>query len=169
MFRIDDYTSELRVIDDSNQFWTCHIHNMKYRFLREGQYVKIRGATLEHHERSASGRSFGLKNYSNIMSLPYPSKIAQAMRIDVAGLTKEFEREQLLLVDTLNLHPIIVTRVTNEKYAHLPLTSLDEILDSEGTKSSVFRTRLSVLAIRPQIILTGGDFKPDSIASLVKI
>jgi len=55
------------------------------------------------------------------------------MKIDVAALTKEFEREQLLL-DTLNLHPIVVTRVTNEKYAHLPLTSLDQILDSEETK-----------------------------------
>ena len=166
MFRVDDYTSELRVMDDSNQFWTCHIHNMKYRFLREGQYVKIRGATLEHHEKSASGRSFGLKNYSNIMSLPYPSKLAQGMKIDVAALTKDFEREQLLL-DTLNLHPIIVTRVTNEKYAHLPITSLDKILDTEETKSSVFRARLSVLAIRPQILT--GDFKPEALASLVKI
>jgi hypothetical protein len=133
MFRVDDYTSELRVMDDSNQFWTCHIHNMKYRFLREGKYVKIRGATLEHHEKSASGRSFGLKNYSNIISLPYPSKLAQGMKIDVAALMKEFEREQLLL-DTLNLHPIVVTRVTNEKYAHLPINSLDQILDSEETK-----------------------------------
>ena len=88
------------------------------------------------------------------------------MKIDVAALTKEFEREQLLL-DTINLQPIIVTRVTNEKYAHLHLTSLDQILDSEETKSSVYRTRLSVLAIRPQIL--AGDFKPESLATLVKI
>lgn len=73
LFKVDDYSSELRVIDDSNQIWHCHVHHMKYRFLREGQYVRIRSATLEHHSKCADGRSFGLKNHSNILSLPYPS------------------------------------------------------------------------------------------------
>ena len=104
---------------------------MKYRFLREGQYVKIRGATLEHHERSASGRSFGFKNYSNIMSLPYPSKLAQNMKIDFDTVTKDFERDQLSL-DGPIFHPIIVTKITNEKNAHLPVTSLDQILDLDA-------------------------------------
>ena len=88
------------------------------------------------------------------------------MKIDLGALTKDFEREQLLL-GSLSLHPIIVTRVTNDKYAHLPVTSLDQILETEETKSSVSRARLSVLAIRPQILT--GDFKPDALASLVKI
>jgi len=66
---------------------------MKYKFLREGQYVKIRGCTLEHHEKTSAARNFGLKNYSNIMSLPFTSKLAQNMKINLEAVTKDFERE----------------------------------------------------------------------------
>jgi hypothetical protein len=83
LFKLDDYSSELRVIDSTNQIWHTQILNLKFRFLREGQYVRIRAATLEHHDRCLDGRSFGLKNYSNILSLPYPSHIAQSMKIDL--------------------------------------------------------------------------------------
>jgi hypothetical protein len=82
VFKLDDYSSDVRLIDDSNQLWHCQILNLKYRFLREGQYVKIRAATLEHHQNSLDGKTFGLKNYSNILSLPYPSALAQSMKID---------------------------------------------------------------------------------------
>lgn len=36
LFKIDDYSSELRVIDESNEVWFCQVLNMKYRWLREG-------------------------------------------------------------------------------------------------------------------------------------
>lgn len=49
LFKLDDYSSELRVIDCSNEIWHCQVLNLKYRFLREGQYIRIRAATLEHH------------------------------------------------------------------------------------------------------------------------
>lgn len=77
MFRIDDYSSELRVIDESNEIWFVQVHNLKYMWLREGQFVRIRSATLEHHEKYT--RTFGLKPYSNILSMPYPSHIAKEM------------------------------------------------------------------------------------------
>jgi hypothetical protein len=36
LFKIDDYSSEVRVIDASNELWHCQVLNLKYRFLREG-------------------------------------------------------------------------------------------------------------------------------------
>jgi len=36
LFRLDDYSSEIRVIDESNEIWFCHILNMKYKWVREG-------------------------------------------------------------------------------------------------------------------------------------
>lgn len=53
---------------------------MKFRWLKEGQYVRIRGASLEHHDKYE--RTVGLKNYSNIMTLPYPSLLARNMKVD---------------------------------------------------------------------------------------
>ena len=82
LFKLDDYSSELRVIDGSNEIWHCQVLNMKYRFLREGQYVRIRAATLEHHQNSFDARTFGLKNYSNILSLPVPSTLEASMIFD---------------------------------------------------------------------------------------
>lgn len=55
---------------------------MKYRWVREGQVVRIRSATLEHHDKY--DRVFGDKKYSNILSLPYPSLIAKDMKYDIA-------------------------------------------------------------------------------------
>lgn len=46
VFKLDDYSSEIRVIDDSNQIWFCQLLNLKYRWVREGQVVRIRSATL---------------------------------------------------------------------------------------------------------------------------
>ncbi len=60
-------------------------------------------------------------------------------------------------------HPIIVTKITNDKHAHLPLSSLEHILDQEAVSAEVFRTRMAVLATRPAIA------EADSISALVKI
>ena len=93
MFKLDDYSSEVRVVDDANQIWFCQVLNMKFRWLREGQYVRIRAATLEHHDRYE--RTFGLKSYSNILSLPYPSLLAKNMKLDYEPEMKSLDRELL--------------------------------------------------------------------------
>lgn len=80
MFKLDDYSSEIRVIDDSGEIWFSQVYNMKFRWLREGQYVRIRSATLEHHDKYE--RTFGLKTQSNILSLPYPSVLAKNMKFN---------------------------------------------------------------------------------------
>lgn len=46
LFKLDQYVSEMRVTDESGEIWTTQVFNVKYRWLREGQYIRVRGATL---------------------------------------------------------------------------------------------------------------------------
>jgi hypothetical protein len=46
MFKVDAYTSEIQVIDSSNEIWHAQLLNNKYKQLKEGQCVRIRQATL---------------------------------------------------------------------------------------------------------------------------
>lgn len=94
MFKLDQYTSEIRVIDNSNEIWHAQILNSKYKWLREGSYVRIRQATLQNHKNYK--RVFGLKSHTNIMSLPYPCKLAQEMLFDEVMATQEFEKDILM-------------------------------------------------------------------------
>ena len=83
--------------------------------MREGQFVRIRQATLQNHKNYT--RVFGLKTHTNIMSLPYPCKIAEEMLFDETNETKRFEKE--MLTTRLNsdqntwrtplAHPLIIT------------------------------------------------------------
>jgi len=56
--------------------WHAQVYNNKYKFLREGSYVRIRGCTLLHFSNKGYERTFGLRPFSNILTLPYPSKLA---------------------------------------------------------------------------------------------
>ena len=70
--------------------------------------------------------------------------------VDVEGLNKLFEKDHLSL-DTPSFHPVIATKITNDKLAHLTQTSLDHILETENpAKDAVYRARLSVLSTVPQ-------------------
>ena len=91
LFTYDSYKSEMRIIDDSNELWHCHVYNNKYKSLREGQYVRIRGCTLMNFANKGYEKTFGLKAHSNILVLPYPCKIAQDMMFDEMSTTQEFE------------------------------------------------------------------------------
>lgn len=148
VFKLDDYSSDLRVIDGSNELWHCQILNLKYRFLREGQYVRIRAATLEHHQNSLDGKTFGLKNYSNILSLPSPSAISQSMKIDQDTVTHAYERAQLLLGHGVRiLHPVIISKVTHKNA--IPLVSLDKILNEDPVSDKLYRVRIAVIHTKP--------------------
>ena len=151
LFKLDDYSSELRVIDDSYQIWFCQVLNMKYRWLREGQYVRIRGATLEHHDRGYE-RTFGLKNYSNILSLPYPCHLVKGMKLDyekVDKAGKEMDQEFLLHEEKI-MHPVIATQVTNPSVKSQYLRSFEYIYN-ENKPGEVYRVRFSVQATQPSI------------------
>jgi hypothetical protein len=82
---------------------------MKYRWLREGQFIRIRSANLEHYSKYE--RTFGLKPYSNILSIPYPSLTVRKMNISSDEVSKILDKE-LLLEDKI-MHPVIVTHIKN--------------------------------------------------------
>lgn len=102
----------MRVIDDGGEIWHCQIYNSKYRYLKEGLYVRIRGGTLQYHSKGYE-RTFGLRPYGNIINLPYPCKLAQDMMFDEASEKQAFETKQLSSKTTLQ-HPIIVTQITDK-------------------------------------------------------
>lgn len=91
LFITDQYKSEMRVIDDSQEVWHCQVYNQKYPGLREGQYVRIRACTLYNFANKGYEKSFGLRPFSNILALPYPSKLAQDMMFDELSAKSEFE------------------------------------------------------------------------------
>ena len=90
MLKLDDYTSECRVIDQSNEIWHVQILNQKFKWLREGHFVRIRQATLQNHKNYT--RVFGLKSHSNILILPPYCKLAENMFFDEKNETYAFEK-----------------------------------------------------------------------------
>jgi len=50
----------------------------------------VRAASLQNHHKGYE-RTFGLKNASNIMCLPYPCKLAQEMFFDELNTVRDFE------------------------------------------------------------------------------
>ena len=107
LFRLDQYVSEMRVTDTSGQFWSTQIFNVKYRWLREGQYIRVRGATMATHYNGYSN-TFGLRQYANILSLPNPCKLAEDMMMDDVTEHNMWQVGQLCSKDTLR-SPIVVT------------------------------------------------------------
>jgi len=53
--------------------------------------VRIRGCTLYNFANKGYENTFGLRSSSNILALPYPSKLAQDMMFDEMSAKNEFE------------------------------------------------------------------------------
>lgn len=56
------------------------------------------------------------------------------------------------MAETPIMHPVIVTKITNEEYAKLPLKSLEQILDESENRVEdkiIFRTRFMAEAMKP--------------------
>lgn len=136
LFRVDEYQSEMRVIDESGEIWHSSVYNVKYRSIKEGQYVRIRAASLVNH--MGYTRTFGMRPYSNILTLPYPCKLAESMMFDEVSEVKIFEKSQLQSKDSILMHPIIVSEISDKKVS-AALTNLDDIKDD-----NVHRVRVSV-------------------------
>ena len=53
--------------------------------------MRIRGCTLYNFANEGYEKTFGLRPFSNILSLPYPSYLAQEMMFDEHSAKNEFE------------------------------------------------------------------------------
>lgn len=56
-----------------------------------------------------------MRPYSNILTLPYPCKLAESMMFDEMSESRGFEQSQLALNNTVLMHPIIVSQVEYNK------------------------------------------------------
>lgn len=85
----DEPKSEVTFIDQSEQIWQAEVYTGKYRWLREGQVVKVKGASKF---RQADGsRKLFMKFSTNILTIPSDMKVAEGlMELDLSeALAKE--------------------------------------------------------------------------------
>jgi hypothetical protein len=80
----------MRCVDESGSLWHSQPFNAKYRLLKQGDYVRIRAATLSSHSTGYE-RTFGMRHYTNILLLPASCKLAQDMMFDEVNEQKAFE------------------------------------------------------------------------------
>lgn len=92
LMQIDFYKTEMRVIDGGNELWTCQVYNRKNMWLREGAYIRIRGASIQdYYGKTGYERYFGLTLFSNILVLPMPCKLVEDMQFDEETACAQFE------------------------------------------------------------------------------
>lgn len=142
---MDEYQSELRCIDDSGEIWHAQPYNAKYQQLAQDQHVRIRSASLSAHTTDYHS-TFGMRHYTNILSLPYPCELAARMKFDEVEACKSFETSQLMSAIKSSVpllrHPIIVTRILDEKLAQKPVSELENCVNSHEE----YRVRFNVAA-----------------------
>ena len=133
LIRIDRYTSEIRVLDASNEIWHAQILNQKFKWLQEGQVVRIRQASLQNHK--SYDRVFGLKSSSNILVLPEPSVIVSEMMIEEKDLIANYEMNELTRLECSDLkHPVLISEIEKKEDRDLHLSSLLQLLNDEHMK-----------------------------------
>jgi Telomeric single stranded DNA binding POT1/CDC13 len=73
IFRIDELQSEVRFIDENMDIGYTKVYNGKFRWLREGQVVKVKSASKYQQTEL---NSFYLKFSANILTVPNESRLA---------------------------------------------------------------------------------------------
>ncbi len=68
---------EVRVIDESNEIWFTEVYPSKFKWLREGQIVKIKNASL--YDQVKATQKFSLRYSSNILTIPSESQTVKMM------------------------------------------------------------------------------------------
>lgn len=104
--------SEIRVVDESNEVWCTQIYTSKYKWLREGQLVKIRG--VNRNERELASKEFCLRFASNIITIPSESQLERALKINSDKAIIQADREIIQQAEDRKVaHPFIATHITD--------------------------------------------------------
>lgn len=151
LVKLDAYCSEMKCVDNSGEIWNCQVMNMKYKDLKEGQYIRIRQATIQNHVNYA--KTFGIKHHGNIMTLPDQCKIASEMIFDEEKVMKQHDME-MLATNSLLLNPVIVSNVALEAAGDCQVVSLNQLKElyvnkpeSEIDGATKYRIRVSVNSV----------------------
>ena len=156
MCKVDEYCSELRLLDSSNEVWFCQGYTSRFRYVWEGAYVRIRAASIENTYKLHN--TIGLKQHSNILLLPYPCKMAQDLELD-DGYKSLAELDLSTLKSGKFEHPVIATEITDEKLKSLKISSFDRIA-SNTKENEVFKARFRILAACNDINGMVKEFNP---------
>ncbi len=117
----------MRVVDESGEVWFCKVYTKKFKWIREGQTVKIRGASV--YDQVAGSRQFSLKFASNILTLPTGSKLE--INVDIRQAMIDSDREILSSAKGTQLsHPVIASHTSES----LPLSRLETALKDDLCK-----------------------------------
>ncbi len=73
----DEQKSEVSFIDQSGEIWQAEIYTGKFRWLREGQIVKVKGAS-KYRQCDGSRRLF-MKFSTNVLTIPNDMKVAEGL------------------------------------------------------------------------------------------
>ena len=111
-----------------------------------------------------------MKSNSNILSLPYPCKLAEQMIFDELDMVRVFEKDLIYksVEGAKNYlaplpHPIIISELETKKddeNQFLALSSLRQLIDGdqngkqktpESAQKNLFRCRLNVNAVLPEM------------------
>jgi hypothetical protein len=80
IFHLNENFSDVRFLDESNQIWFARISNLKFIWIREGQLVKIKSASLFNCDPLS--RTLSLPFASNILTIPPSSLLSTSFLLD---------------------------------------------------------------------------------------
>lgn len=123
-------------MDSSGEIWHSSVYNVKYRNIKQGQYVRIRAASLANH--AGYTRTFGMRPYSNILTLPFPCKLANDMLFDEFAEGRGFEKAQLSS-DQIIMHPVVISSIEGKVNE-----DVENLCDINNNDTKVHRVRVSV-------------------------
>lgn len=73
----EEHKSEVSFIDQSEQIWKAEVYTGKYRWLREGQIVKVKGASK--FRQAEGSKMLFMKFSTNILTIPSDMKVAEGL------------------------------------------------------------------------------------------
>lgn len=144
IFKKDEQKSEVSFIDVSQQIWYAEVYTNKFRWLREGQIVKVKGASKF---KQAEGNLF-MKFSTNILTIPADMKIAEDL-FELDSSKSLHKEAKALLKNEEGTHKILATDINDLQIKGLPLSKLETIAKDE-TPNKLFRARFSVEALASQ-------------------
>ena len=148
VFELDEYTTELKLRDQSGQTFYTLALKLKFPHLRTGDVVRIRSATYD--ETSLQKKVLLLSHYSNILTFISASKLAKEVK---AKVTDDRSVEKAALKQDVSLSAVILSEV-DKKHANLPSHSLQDLFhnvetDKELSGRDTFRTQFYVTRVEP--------------------
>jgi hypothetical protein len=126
IFKKDESRSEVSFMDMSGDIGYAEVYTNKFRWLREGQVVKIKGASKF---KQAEGNLL-IKYSTNILTIPSDMKIAEEL-LDLEP-AKFLQREaQAVLKNADDGHKLLATEINDQLIKSLPLTKLENVAKDE--------------------------------------